>query len=103
MFLFFRKKRKSLFLQINEIKLKKPCSLLKHSKRAVGICVRHIKKIELSVKSITYLSQIYLDELADEAIKFLFVEWESCDNDIVMGKAVRGDKASNTVFFEKME
>ena len=61
------------------------------------------KKIELSVKSIVFLLQIYLDELADEAIKFLFMERESCDYDIVMGKALRGDKASNTVYFEKME
>ena len=44
-----------------------------------------------------------LEVLAEEAIKFLFMERESCDYDIVMGKAVRGDKASNAVSFEKME
>ena len=77
--------------------------MLKHNKRAVGICAPYRKKVELSVNSITFLLQIYLDELADEAIKFLFMERESCDYDIVMGKAVRGDKASNTVYFEKME
>ena len=65
--------------------------------------MHHIEKIELSVKWITFLLQIYLDELADEAIKFLFVERESCDYDIVMGKALREDKVLNTVYFEKME
>ena len=31
------------------------------------------------------------------------MERESCDQDIVMGKALREDKALNAAYFEKME
>ena len=44
-----------------------------------------------------------LEVLAEEAIKFLFMERESCDKNLPMGKALREDKALNTNYFEKIE
>ena len=55
------------------------------------------------VKPIISFYRYILKVLAEEAIKFLFMERESCDYDMVMGKALREDKALNTVYFEKVE
>ena len=44
-----------------------------------------------------------MEVLAEEAIKFLFMERESCDKNLPMGKALREDKALNTIYFEKIE
>ena len=57
------------------------------------------REVELLVKAIFYR---YIQEvLAEKAIKFLFMERENCDKDIPMGKALREDKALNTIYFEK--
>ena len=55
------------------------------------------------VKPIISFYRYILKVLAEEAIKFLFMERESCDYDMVMGKVLREDKALNTVYFEKIE
>ena len=59
------------------------------------------REVELLVKAIFY-RYIY-EVLAEKAIKFLSMERESCDKDIPMGKALREEKALNTVYFEKIE
>ena len=59
------------------------------------------REVELSVKPIFY--RYILEVLAEEAIKFLFMERESCDKNLPMGKALREDKALNTIYFEKIE
>ena len=41
--------------------------MLKHNKRTVGIRVRHIEKIEPSVKPITFLYRYILEVLAEKA------------------------------------
>ena len=51
------------------------------------------RKIELSVKPIIFLLQIYFGGTR---------RGSDCDNDIVMSKALREDKALNTFYFEKM-
>ena len=56
--------------------------MLKHNKRTVGIRVRHIEKIEPSVKPITFLYRYILEVLAEEAIKVLFMVRESGDYDL---------------------
>ena len=64
------------------------------------------REIELSVKPIIFLLQIYFGgnrRESDKAIKFLFMEQENCDYDIAVGKALHKDKALNTVYFEKIE
>ena len=62
------------------------------------------RKIELSVKPITILSQIYFESTRRGSDKVpihgkgkLWLWY------IVMGKALREDKASNTVYFEEIE
>ena len=52
------------------------------------------RKIELSVKPIIFLLQIYFGCTR---------RGSDYDNDIVMGKALREDKALNTFYFEKMQ
>ena len=69
-------------LQNNQFVKKKKRSMLKHNKRTVGIRVRHIEKIEPSVKPITFLYRYILEVLAEEAIKVLFMVRESGDYDI---------------------
>ena len=43
-----------------------------------------------------------MDEFAEEATKYPFMERDSYDYDIVMGKALREDKAFKTVYFETL-
>ena len=59
------------------------------------------REVELSIKPIFY--RYILEVLAEDAIKFLFMERENCDYEIPMGKALREDKALNTIYFEKIE
>ena len=56
------------------------------------------------VKPIIFLLQIYSESTRRGSDKVpIHLERESCDYDMVMGKALREDKALNTVYFEKVE
>ena len=104
MFRFFRKKR--LFLQINQLakKKKKRCSLLKHNKRAVRIRVRHIEKYQTLGETDNFPFTDRFWRYSPRSDKVLIHgTGRPCDYDIVMGKALREDKVSNTVYSEKME
>ena len=68
----------------------------------VYMCAPH-REIELLVKLITFLLQIYFRGTRRGSDKVPIHGTGNCDQDIVMGKAVREDKALNAVYFEKME
>ena len=77
-------------------------TLEKGLKSGRDMCAPH-REIELLVKLITFLLQIYFQGTRRGSDKVPIPERESCDQDIVMGKALREDKALNAVYFEKME
>ena len=62
------------------------------------------RKIEPSVKPITFLSQIYFRGTRRGSDKVVIHgTGKLCDYDIVMGKVLRQDKVLNTVYFGKMQ
>ena len=59
------------------------------------------RKIELSVKPIIFLLQIDFGGIRRGSEKVPIHGRESCDYDIVVGKALSEDKLLNTVYFQK--
>ena len=67
------------------------------------MCALHREKSNFRLNRWFSFYRYILEVIAEQAIKFLFMEQENCEYDIVMGKALREDKALNTVYFEKIE
>lgn len=67
------------------------------------MCAPHRDKSNFRLNRQFSFHRYILEVLAEEVIKFLFMQREICDYHIVMGKTLREDKALNTVYFEKMQ
>ena len=71
--------------------LKSCSSLLKHNKRAVGMIIfaPHRKNSNFRLNRQFSFYRYILEEFAEEARKFLYMERKSCDYDMVVGKELR--------------
>ena len=70
------------------------------------MCAPHREKSNFRLNRQFSFHRYILEVLAEEAIKFLFMERESCDYDtikVLSIKVLREDKALNIVYFEKRE
>ena len=61
------------------------------------MCALHREKSNFRLNWWFSFNRYILEVTAKEAIKFLFMEQENCDYDIAVGKALREDKALNTI------
>ena len=78
--------------------------MLKHNKRTVGIRVRHIEKYQTLGETDNFpFTDRFWRYLPRSDKVLIHGTGRPCDYDIVMGKALREDKVSNTVYSEKME
>ena len=78
--------------------------MLKHNKRAVRIRVRHIEKYQTLGETDNFpFTDRFWRYLPRSDKVLIHGTGRPCDYDIVMGKALREDKVSNTVYSEKME